>query len=110
MNPSLALDSGWEWINSTAAIRLIAVLVVSLLSLSATKFVCGSSKDHTVRYTLNHAGSPMAVSTYTHETPPSSEMAALPSENELTTALDWAQDSAPQCSGLTLRVSQQRNH
>lgn len=58
--------------------------------------VCGSHKDHTVRYALNQAGSPMAVSSYTYETLPSSEKAALPSENDLTTALDWAQETAPQ--------------
>jgi predicted nuclease of restriction endonuclease-like (RecB) superfamily len=50
--------------------------------------VCGSRKDHTVRYALNQAGSPMAVSTYTYDGLPSNEKAALPSEEELTTALD----------------------
>lgn len=58
--------------------------------------VCGSSKDHTVRYALNQAGSPMAVSTYTYENLPSSEQAALPSEDELAMALEWTQDTAPQ--------------
>lgn len=58
--------------------------------------VCGSRKDHTVRYALNQAGSPMAVATYTYETLPSGERAALPSENDLTVALDWAQETAPQ--------------
>lgn len=53
--------------------------------------VCGSRKDHTVRYALNHAGSPMAVATYTYQTLPSGEKAALPSENELTKALEWTQ-------------------
>ena len=58
--------------------------------------VCGSHKDHTVRYALNQSGAPMAVSSYTYETLPSNEKAALPSENDLVTALDWAQDPAPQ--------------
>ena len=57
--------------------------------------VCGSRKDHTVRYALSQAGSPMAVSTYTYETLPSGEQAALPSENDLTTALGWAQNTGP---------------
>ncbi|MHA7177348.1 PDDEXK nuclease domain-containing protein [Arthrobacter sp. Sr24] len=58
--------------------------------------VCGSRKDHTVRYALNQAGSPMAVSTYTYQTLPAREQAALPSENDLATALDLAQDPTPQ--------------
>jgi predicted nuclease of restriction endonuclease-like (RecB) superfamily len=57
--------------------------------------VCGTRNDHTVRYALNQAGSPMAVSTYTYQTLPSPEQAALPSEDDLTMALDWAQDTTP---------------
>ncbi len=57
--------------------------------------VCGSRKDHTVRYALNQAGSPMAVATYTYETLPTGEQAALPSENELTKALHWTQETTP---------------
>lgn len=56
--------------------------------------VCGSSKDHTVRYALHQAGSPMAVATYTYETLPVPEQAVLPSEHDLSAALDWAQPSA----------------
>ncbi|MFC8302883.1 PDDEXK nuclease domain-containing protein [Specibacter sp. NPDC057265] len=56
--------------------------------------VCGSSKDHTVYYALNQAGSPMAVSTCTYETLPASEQAALPSENDLSATLDWVQPPA----------------
>ncbi len=57
--------------------------------------VCGSRNDHTVRYALNQAGSPMAISTYSYETLPAPEQAALPSENDLTAALDWVQVPAP---------------
>ncbi|MDQ0277476.1 hypothetical protein QO003_001779 [Arthrobacter silviterrae] len=38
----------------------------------------------------------MAVSSYTYETLPSNEKAALPSEDDLSTALDWAQNPASQ--------------
>jgi predicted nuclease of restriction endonuclease-like (RecB) superfamily len=58
--------------------------------------VCGSRNDHTVRYALNRAGAPMAVSTFTYATLPAEERAALPSEDELTAALSWdAGDAGP---------------
>lgn len=63
--------------------------------------VCGSRKDHTIRYALNQAGSPMAVSTYSYEGLPSSEQAALPSEDDLTMALEWAPAGA---TGLRTRT------
>lgn len=55
--------------------------------------ICGSKNDHTVRYSLSRADSPMAISTYTYETLPADERAALPAAEQLTAALDWDLDS-----------------
>ncbi|MEO8221847.1 MAG: PDDEXK nuclease domain-containing protein [Specibacter sp.] len=63
--------------------------------------VCGSRKDHTIRYALNQAGSPMAASSYSYEGLPFSEQAALPSEDDLTMALEWAPAGA---TGLRTRT------
>lgn len=55
--------------------------------------VCGSRNQHTVRYALNRAGAPMAVSTFSYATLPADERASLPSEDELTAALARIPDS-----------------
>ncbi|WP_345147947.1 PDDEXK nuclease domain-containing protein [Arthrobacter ginkgonis] len=55
--------------------------------------VCGSRNEHTVRYALNQADAPMAVSTFTYATLPAAERAALPSEDDLTAALAWTPDA-----------------
>lgn len=49
--------------------------------------VCGSRNEHTVRYALNQAGAPMAVSTFSYATLPPAERATLPSEDTLAAAL-----------------------
>ncbi|TFD46783.1 DUF1016 domain-containing protein [Cryobacterium frigoriphilum] len=54
--------------------------------------ICGSRNDHTVRYSLGQTDAPMAVSTYTYDTLPAAERNALPNEEKLTAALDWAEE------------------
>jgi predicted nuclease of restriction endonuclease-like (RecB) superfamily len=51
--------------------------------------ICGSRNEHTVRYALGQASSPMAVSTYSYETLPSEEQKALPAAEQIIAALDW---------------------
>lgn len=51
--------------------------------------ICGSHNEHTVRYALGQAGSPMAVSTYTYDTLPPVEQKALPTAEQIAAALDW---------------------
>lgn len=51
--------------------------------------ICGDRNDHTVRYALGRASSPLAVSTYTYDALPSTEQDALPDADELTAALGW---------------------
>ena len=46
--------------------------------------ICASRNDHTVRYALSRAGSPMAVSTYTYDALPPEEQVALPGPADLT--------------------------
>jgi len=58
--------------------------------------LCGSRNDHTVRYALGQTGAPMAVSTYTYDTLPADERNALPDEEKLTAALDWAEEPSPE--------------
>lgn len=55
--------------------------------------ICGSRNDHTVRYALNQSNAAMAVSTYTYESLPAHERGALPTEDELAAALEWADPS-----------------
>ena len=50
--------------------------------------ICGSKNEHTVRYALGRADSPMAVSTYTYESLPAGEKEALPGADELSAAFD----------------------
>ncbi|WP_026533727.1 PDDEXK nuclease domain-containing protein [Arthrobacter sp. H14] len=50
--------------------------------------ICGSKNEHTVRYALGRADSPMAISTYTYETLPAGERDALPAADELSAAFD----------------------
>ena len=49
--------------------------------------ICGSRNDRVVRYALNQAGAPLAVSTFSYEALPAAEQQALPSEDDLTAAL-----------------------
>lgn len=57
--------------------------------------ICGSRNDHTVRYALNQSNAAMAVSTYTYESLPADERQALPNEEELAAALEWAEPAGP---------------
>ncbi|WP_298045656.1 YhcG family protein [uncultured Citricoccus sp.] len=50
--------------------------------------ICGSKNDHTVRYSLGRATSPMAVAAYTYEQLPPSDRALVPAEEQITAALD----------------------
>jgi predicted nuclease of restriction endonuclease-like (RecB) superfamily len=54
--------------------------------------ICGSKNDHTVRYALGRATSPMAVSAYTYEQLPAADRALVPGEDRLTKALDQLPD------------------
>ena len=45
------------------------------------------SADRVVRYALNPAGAPLAVSTFSYEALPTAEQEALPSGDDLTAAL-----------------------
>ncbi|TFD83523.1 DUF1016 domain-containing protein [Cryobacterium lactosi] len=54
--------------------------------------ICGSRNEHTVRYSLGSATSPMAVSTYSYDTLPAAERNALPAAEQLAAALDWVPD------------------
>ncbi|MEA5455468.1 PDDEXK nuclease domain-containing protein [Sinomonas sp. JGH33] len=49
--------------------------------------VCGSKNDRTVRYALDGSTQPLAVTSYTYETLPAEEKAALPSPAAITAAL-----------------------
>jgi predicted nuclease of restriction endonuclease-like (RecB) superfamily len=49
--------------------------------------VCGSKNDQTVRYALDGAAKPIAVTAYTYDTLPAEERAALPSPEAITAAL-----------------------
>ncbi|MEA9984113.1 MULTISPECIES: PDDEXK nuclease domain-containing protein [Subtercola] len=49
--------------------------------------ICGSRNDHTVRYSLGSAESPMAVSTYTYDLLPPDEKSALPDAATFAAAL-----------------------
>ena len=50
--------------------------------------ICGNRNDHTVRYALGRAASPMAVATYTYDSLPSLEKEALPPAEQLLAAFD----------------------
>lgn len=50
--------------------------------------VCGSKHDPTVRYALDGSSQPIAVTSYTYETLPAEERAALPSPEAITAALE----------------------
>lgn len=56
--------------------------------------ICGSKNEHSVRYALSRADSPMAVSTYTYESLPPAEKDALPGEDELSAAFDQIEPPA----------------
>ena len=55
--------------------------------------ICGGRNDHTVRYALGRAGSPMAVSTDTYASLPPAEKVALPATEELLAAFDGLKTS-----------------
>lgn len=50
--------------------------------------VCGSKNDHTVRYALDSAAQPLAVTSYTYEALPAAEQKSLPSPEAILTALE----------------------
>lgn len=50
--------------------------------------ICGSRNEHTVRYSLGNADSPMAVATYAYDALPPQEQAALPDADTLAAALE----------------------
>ena len=52
--------------------------------------ICGTKNDRSVRYSLGRSTSPMAVAAYTYDKLPKEEQLALPDENHLTAALEWA--------------------
>ncbi|AZZ50705.1 PDDEXK nuclease domain-containing protein [Rathayibacter festucae] len=56
--------------------------------------ICGSRNEHTVRYSLGRADSPIAVSTYSYDALPAEERAVLPDAERLAEALDWEEESA----------------
>ncbi|MDP9696190.1 UNVERIFIED_ORG: putative nuclease of restriction endonuclease-like (RecB) superfamily [Arthrobacter globiformis] len=53
--------------------------------------ICGTKNDRSVRYSLGRSTSPMAVAAYTYDKLPKEEQRALPDENHLTAALEWAE-------------------
>jgi predicted nuclease of restriction endonuclease-like (RecB) superfamily len=63
--------------------------------------ICGTKNDRSVRYSLGRSTSPMAVAAYTYDKLPAEEQEALPDENHLTAALDWAEshDETPAWEG-----------
>ena len=48
--------------------------------------ICSNRNDHTVRYALGRAASPMAVATYTYDSLPAAEKNALPPVEQLLAA------------------------
>jgi predicted nuclease of restriction endonuclease-like (RecB) superfamily len=56
--------------------------------------ICGSKNDHTVRYCLGRATSPMAVAAYTYDQLPPGDRALVPAEEKITAALDTLPDEA----------------
>jgi len=54
--------------------------------------ICGSKNDHTVRYSLGRATSPMAVAAYTYDQLPSGDQALVPAEDQITAAFDALPD------------------
>lgn len=54
--------------------------------------ICGGKNEHTVRYSLGRATSPMAVASYTYETLPTEARKELADADRLAAALDWAED------------------
>jgi YhcG PDDEXK nuclease domain len=59
--------------------------------------LCSSSTDGVVRYALRSANAPMAVATYTYDTLPAAEQAALPPAKAITAAFSGVGE-------LTVRV------
>lgn len=56
--------------------------------------LCSGRNEQVVRYALGRSTAPMAVSTYTYETLPANEQAALPPAHAITAALK-ASDASP---------------
>lgn len=57
--------------------------------------VCGSKNARTVRYALDGSNQPLAVTSYTYESLPVEEKAALPSPAAITAALEHTGDGTP---------------
>ena len=53
--------------------------------------ICGSRNDRSVRYSLGHTTSPMAVAAYTYESLPSDVRKGLPDAEHLTAVLEWTE-------------------
>ncbi|MDQ0213129.1 hypothetical protein J2S92_003833 [Arthrobacter bambusae] len=53
--------------------------------------ICGTKNDRSVRYSLGRSTSPMAVAAYTYDKVPVAERDALPAEDNLVAALEWAE-------------------
>ncbi|SFV24952.1 PDDEXK nuclease domain-containing protein [Micrococcus terreus] len=54
--------------------------------------ICGAKNDHTVRYSLGRATSPMAVAAYTYDQLPPGDRALVPAEDQITAVLDALPD------------------
>lgn len=50
--------------------------------------ICGSKNDHTVRYSLGRATSPMAVAAYTYDQLAQADRELVPAEDQITAAID----------------------
>jgi hypothetical protein len=61
--------------------------------------VCGSKHDPTVRYALDGSSQPVAVTSYTYDTLPVEERAALPSPAAITAALEQGTVEQPGGAG-----------
>ncbi|TQS88914.1 DUF1016 domain-containing protein [Arthrobacter sp. TS-15] len=53
--------------------------------------ICGAKNDRSVRYSLGRSTSPMAVAAYTYDKLPADEKRALPNEDHVVAALEWAE-------------------
>jgi RecB family endonuclease NucS len=53
--------------------------------------ICGTKNGRSVRYSLGHSTSLMAVAAYTYDKLPAAEQQALPNEGPLVAALEWVE-------------------
>jgi YhcG PDDEXK nuclease domain len=56
--------------------------------------LCAGKNDRSVRYSLNHSTSPMAVASYRYTELPSLEQAGLPAEQDILNIVDQALEAA----------------